>query len=76
VFVLPCVYVFIIILSSVRLSPLGTEAAIGVMYQPQMIDDGDCGATGGMKRLIQSHFQWIPGVLSPGVKRSGREADH
>jgi hypothetical protein len=32
-----------------RLSPLGTEAATGLLYQPQMIDDGDCGAIGGMK---------------------------
>jgi hypothetical protein len=36
-------FFFIIILSGVRLSPFGT------VYQPQMIDDGDCGATGGMK---------------------------
>jgi hypothetical protein len=33
----------------VRLSPLGTAATTGVFYQPQMIDDGDCGAMGGMK---------------------------
>jgi hypothetical protein len=39
----------IIILSGVRLSPLGTAATIGVLYQPQMTDDGDCGAIGGMK---------------------------
>jgi hypothetical protein len=30
-----------IILSGVRLSPLGTAATTGVLYQPQMIDDGD-----------------------------------
>jgi hypothetical protein len=30
----------------VRLSPLGTAA---LLYQPQMIDEGDCGAIGGMK---------------------------
>jgi hypothetical protein len=35
--------------SGVRLSPLGTVATIGLLYQPQMIDDGDCGAIGGMK---------------------------
>jgi hypothetical protein len=40
---------FFIILSGVRLSPLGTTAITGLLYQPQMIDDGDCGATGGMK---------------------------
>jgi hypothetical protein len=28
---------------------LGTAATTGLMYQPQMIGDGDCGATGGMK---------------------------
>jgi hypothetical protein len=41
--------IIIIILSGVRLSPLGTAAATGLLYQPQMIDDGDCGAIGGMK---------------------------
>jgi hypothetical protein len=40
---------FFVILSGVRLSPLGTAATIGLMYQPQMIDDGVCGAIGGMK---------------------------
>jgi hypothetical protein len=39
----------IIILSGVRLSPLGTEATTGLLYQPQMIDGGDCGAIRGMK---------------------------
>jgi hypothetical protein len=24
----------------------------------------------------QAHVEWVPGVLSPGVKRQGREADH
>jgi hypothetical protein len=33
----------------VRLNPLVTAATIGLLYQPQMIDDGDCGAVGGMK---------------------------
>jgi hypothetical protein len=39
----------IIILSGVRLSPLGSAATTGLLHQPQMIDDGDCGAIGGMK---------------------------
>jgi hypothetical protein len=39
---------FIIILSGVRLSPLGTAAAIGLLYQPRMIDDGDYATVGGM----------------------------
>jgi hypothetical protein len=30
-------------------SPLGTAATIGLLYQPQMTDDGDYGAIGGMK---------------------------
>jgi hypothetical protein len=33
----------------VRLSPLGTAATSGLLYQPQMIDDGDCGEIGGLK---------------------------
>jgi hypothetical protein len=33
----------------VRLSPLGTAATTGLLYQPQMIDDGDCRAIGGIK---------------------------
>jgi hypothetical protein len=37
------------ILSGVRRSPLVTAAATGLLYQPQMRDDGGCGATGRMK---------------------------
>jgi hypothetical protein len=33
----------------VGLSPLGTAATSGLLYKPQMIDEGDCGANGGMK---------------------------
>jgi hypothetical protein len=36
-------------LSGVRLSPLGTAATSDLLYEPQMIDEGDCGAVGGMK---------------------------
>jgi hypothetical protein len=25
---------------------------------------------------LQPPFRWVPGALSPGVKRTGREADH
>jgi hypothetical protein len=32
-----------------ELSPLGTAATSGLLYKPQMIDEGDCGAIGGMK---------------------------
>jgi hypothetical protein len=42
-------YFFIIILRGVRLSPLGIAATTGLLYQPQMTNDGDCGAIGGMK---------------------------
>jgi hypothetical protein len=38
-----------LLLSGVRLSLLGTSATTDLLYQHQMIDDGDCGATGGMK---------------------------
>jgi hypothetical protein len=37
------------ILSGVRLSSLGNAATTGLMYQPQMIEDGDCGAISGIK---------------------------
>jgi hypothetical protein len=36
-------------LSGVRLSPLVTAATTGLLYQPQMIDDSDCGAIVGIK---------------------------
>jgi hypothetical protein len=41
--------VIIIIIIGVRLSPLGAAATTGLLYQPQMTDEGDCGAIGGMK---------------------------
>jgi hypothetical protein len=41
--------IIIIIISGVRLSPLGTAATTGLLYQPRMIGDGDCGEIGGMK---------------------------
>jgi hypothetical protein len=40
---------FTIILSGVRLIPLGTAATTGLFYQPQMINDGDREEIGGMK---------------------------
>jgi hypothetical protein len=36
-------------ISGVGLSPLGTAATSGLLYQPQMVDEGDWVATGGMK---------------------------
>jgi hypothetical protein len=35
-------------MNGVRLSPLGTAATSGLLYQPQMMYDVDCGAIGGM----------------------------
>jgi hypothetical protein len=39
---------FLVSLGGVRLSPLGTSATVGLLYQPWMIDD-DYGAVGGMR---------------------------
>jgi hypothetical protein len=44
-----CTMHFSIIPSGVRLSPLGTAATTGLLYRPQMMDDGDYGAIGRMK---------------------------
>jgi hypothetical protein len=41
--------VFLVSLGGVRLSPLGTSATVGLLYQPRMIDDADYGAVGGMR---------------------------
>jgi hypothetical protein len=30
-------------------SPLGTSATVGLLYQPRMIDDDGYGAVGGMR---------------------------
>jgi hypothetical protein len=38
----------IFFLSGLGLSPLGTAANSGLLYEHQMIDEGDCGAGGGM----------------------------
>jgi hypothetical protein len=37
------------IISGVGLSPLSTAATSGLLFKPQMIDEDDCGAIGGMK---------------------------
>jgi hypothetical protein len=42
-------FYFFNMLSGVRLSPFSTAAIAGLLYQAQMINDGDCGAIGGMK---------------------------
>jgi hypothetical protein len=43
------IFFIIIIISGVGLSSLGTAATSGLLYKPQMIDEGDCGAIGGLK---------------------------
>jgi hypothetical protein len=43
------IIIIIIIISGVGLSPPGTAATSGLLYKSQMIDEGDCGAIGGMK---------------------------
>jgi hypothetical protein len=45
----PLTHYSIFIISGVGLSPLGTAATSGLLYKPQMIDEDDCGAVGGMK---------------------------
>jgi hypothetical protein len=40
---------YFFIISGVGLSPLGTAATSGLLYKPQMIDEDDRGAIGGMK---------------------------
>jgi hypothetical protein len=57
--------IFFIILSGVRLSPLGTAATIGLMCQPQMIDDCDCGAGGGMRIGRGNRSTWRKPVPVP-----------
>jgi hypothetical protein len=47
IFILDPLHIFLF--SGVGLSPLGTAATSGLLYKPQMINEGDCGATGGMK---------------------------
>jgi hypothetical protein len=41
-------FFFLLSLGRVRLSPLGTSATVGLLYQPRMIDH-DYGAVGGMR---------------------------
>jgi hypothetical protein len=54
-----------IILSGVRLSPLGTAVTTGLLYQPQMIDDGDCAAIGGMKIGRGNRSTWRKPATAP-----------
>jgi hypothetical protein len=40
---------FLVSLGGVRLSPLGTSATVGLLFQPRMIDDDDYGTVRGMR---------------------------
>jgi hypothetical protein len=51
-------FFFNIIVSGVGLSPLGTAATSGLLYKPQTIDEGDCGAIGGMRIAVS--LLWAP----------------
>jgi hypothetical protein len=42
-------FFFLVSLGGVRLSPLGTSATVGQLYQPRMIDEDDYEAVGGMR---------------------------
>jgi hypothetical protein len=42
-------FIIFIIIGGVGLSPLGTAGTSGLLYKPQIIDEDDCGAIGGMK---------------------------
>jgi hypothetical protein len=59
VFDLFIAYYYFLFLTGVK---LGTAATTGLLYQPRMIDDGDCGAIGGIKLgrgSPQCHFSTI-----------------
>jgi hypothetical protein len=40
---------FIVLLGGATLSPLSISTTIGLLYQPRIIDDDECGAVGGMR---------------------------
>jgi hypothetical protein len=46
---LVALFLLFFILNGVGLSPLVTAATTSLLYQPQMIHDGDCGEIGGIK---------------------------
>jgi hypothetical protein len=58
-------FIVIIILNGVRLSPLSIAATTDILYQSQMIDDGDCGAIGGMKIGRGNRSTWRKPVRAP-----------
>jgi hypothetical protein len=61
-------FIYFLIISGLGLSPLGTAATSGLLYKPQMIDEGDCGAIGGMKIGRGNQSTWrkpAPAPLCP-----------
>jgi hypothetical protein len=59
---------FLVSWSGVRLGPLGTAATIDLLYQPQMIDNDDCGAVGDMRIGRENRSIWrkpVPVSLCP-----------
>jgi hypothetical protein len=42
-----------------------TETTTGLLYQPQMMDDGDCGAIGGMKICRENWSTRIKSAPTP-----------
>jgi hypothetical protein len=50
---------------SIFLSSVGTSVLIALLYHPRMIDDGGCGAVGGMRELI-GKTKVLGGKLSQG----------
>jgi hypothetical protein len=58
-------YIFFFIIGGVELSPLGTVATSGLLYKPQMIDEDDCGAIGGMKIGRGNRSTWRKPAPAP-----------
>jgi hypothetical protein len=45
-------------LSGVRLSPIDTATTTGLLYQPQMTDDDECGTIGVMRISRRNQSTW------------------
>jgi hypothetical protein len=56
---------FFFFFSGLGLSPQGTAATSGLLYKPQMIDEGDCGAIGGMKIGRGNRSAWRKPAPTP-----------
>jgi hypothetical protein len=51
--------------SGLRLGPIGTVATTDLLYHPQMIDEGDCGAIGGNEIGKGNQSTWRKSVPVP-----------